>query len=77
MAKRKGPWFPNVWLMLVSAKSSCKIPQGAAGYDAVYEVVSTFEGFDFENVIASMGCTGNAQFVLWSKTLNPKRNSCA
>jgi hypothetical protein len=63
----KGPWFPDIWLTLVGSCSSCKIPQGAIGYDEVYAIVSALEGFDFEQVIDSMSCTDNATFVLWKK----------
>lgn len=62
-----GPWLPDVWLALIGDNDGCLIPQGAKGYDEVYEIVSKYEGFDFENVIKSMSCTENAEFKLWNK----------
>lgn len=63
----QGPFQPDVWLALLGDSSGCLIPQGAKGYDEVYEIVSKYEGFNFENVIKSMGCTDNAEFELWTK----------
>lgn len=62
-----GPWLPDVWLALIGDNDGCLIPQGANGYDEVYEIVSKYEGFNFENVIKSMSCTDNAEFNLWNK----------
>jgi hypothetical protein len=63
----KGPWLPDIWLTLVGNDSVCKIPQGTKGYDEVYNIVSNYKGFDFENVIESMTCSDNATFLLWTK----------
>ena len=62
-----GPWLPDVWLALIGEKDGCLIPQGAKGYDEVYEIVTKYDGFNFENVILSMSCTDNAEFNLWNK----------
>jgi hypothetical protein len=62
-----GPALPDVWLVLMGGKNGCLIPQGAKGYKEVYDIVSKYEGFDFENVIKSMGCTEDKQFLLWKK----------
>lgn len=62
-----GPWLPDVWLALIGENDGCLIPQDAKGYDEVYELVSKYEGFNFENVIQSMSCTENAEFNLWNK----------
>ena len=61
----EGPFLPDVWLVLNGDLSSCSIPQGCKGYDQVYDIVSKYEGFDFENVIKSMTSTSNEQFLLW------------
>lgn len=63
----KGPWAPDIWLTLIGENSGCMIPQGAKGYDEVYEIVSKYENFDFEKVIESMTCTDNKDFILWRK----------
>ena len=63
----EGPWLPDVWLNLLGQNEGCLIPQGAKGYDEVYNVVSKYEDFNFENVIKSLSCTDNAEFDLWTK----------
>jgi hypothetical protein len=60
-----GPVSPDIWLALIGENSGCLIPQGAKGYDEVYDIVSKYEGFNFENVIRSMACADNARFLLW------------
>jgi uncharacterized UBP type Zn finger protein len=62
-----GPFQPDVWLCLTGGNSGCLIPQGAIGYDEVYEIVSKYERFNFENVIKSMSCTDKAEFQLWTR----------
>lgn len=62
-----GPWLPDVWLALLGEKDGCLIPQGAKGFDDVYDTVSKYDGFNFENFIKSMSCTDNAEFDLWTK----------
>jgi hypothetical protein len=62
-----GPVLPDVWLTLIGDQEKCFIPQGAKGYDEVYDIVSKYKGFDFENVIKSMTCADNAEFILWEK----------
>jgi hypothetical protein len=63
----EGPWMPDVWLTLIGSHSKCTIPQGAKGYDEVYDIVSKYENFNFENVINSMTCTDNMEFLLWGR----------
>lgn len=67
----EGPWLPDVWLTLIGTTGACSIPQGSKGYEEVYAIVSQYEGFNFENVIKSMSCTDNAEFVLWHKSFQP------
>ncbi len=62
-----GPWLPDIWLGLQGDEASCLIPHGAKGYDEVYDIVSKYEGFNFENVMQSMTCTENREFILWEK----------
>ncbi|WP_114940004.1 hypothetical protein [Mucilaginibacter endophyticus] len=63
----EGPWLPDVWLTLVGDDNRCMIPQGAKGFEDIYDIVSKYEGFNFENAAKSMSCTDNAEFMLWSK----------
>lgn len=62
----EGPWLPDVWLTLLGDNSGCMIPQGSNGFEAVYDIVSKYEGFNFDNVNLSMGCTDNKEFLLWT-----------
>ncbi len=63
----QGPWIPDIWLGLFGEKDSCYIPHGAAGFDTIYDRVSKYEGFNFENVAKSMSSTENQEFLLWKK----------
>ena len=62
-----GPWLPDIWLMLAGNDSGCMIPHGTKGFEQVYDIVSKYKGFDFENVTRSMTSTDNAEFILWTK----------
>ena len=61
-----GPWSPDIWLAFMGKEESCLIPQGAKGFDEAYDIVSKYDGFNFENFIQSMSCTENAEFDLWT-----------
>ena len=63
----KGPFEPDVWLVLKTDTLSCRIPQGAPDYDQVYDIVSAYPGFLLDNVIQAMMSTDNATFELWRK----------
>ena len=63
-----GPAAPDIWLALIGEDSGCLIPHGSKGFDDVYEIISKYENFDFENVTKSMTSTSNEQFSLWKLT---------
>ena len=63
----QGPSLPDIWLALIGNKDGCLIPQGAKGFDEVYEIVSKYEGFKFENAIRAMAYGSNGEFQLWIK----------
>lgn len=62
-----GPAAPDVWLTILGKNSGCLIPQGAKGFETVYDIVSKYEGFNFENVTKSIRSTNNDEFILWKK----------
>ena len=63
-----GPAAPDIWMALVGSNSGCLIPTSDCdGYDQVYDIVSKYEGFNFQNVIKSMSCADNERFLLWRK----------
>jgi len=63
----QGPWLPDIWLALLGNEDGCLIPHGAKGFNEVYDIVSKYEGFNFENFAKSMSCTDNVEFDLWTK----------
>lgn len=62
-----GPISPDVWIALLGENSGCLIPHGCKRYEDVYNIISKYENFSFENVIKSMSCTDNAEFLLWTR----------
>lgn len=63
----EGPFLPDVWLILMGNGKGCSIPQGSDGWNKVYDIVSKYDGFNFENVIKSVSCADNETFELWQK----------
>ncbi|MDO8367920.1 MAG: hypothetical protein Q7T20_14055 [Saprospiraceae bacterium] len=63
----KGPFAPDIWLILIGENDGCSIPHGNKGYEQVYDIVSKYDSFDFENVIKSMSSINNEQFLLWTR----------
>lgn len=64
-----GPATPDIWLTLLGKNSGCLIPHGSSGFDNVYDIISKYDNFDFENVINSIRCTENEEFLLWKREL--------
>jgi hypothetical protein len=67
MTTDQGPFQPDVWLALLGSDSGCLIPQGAKGYEEVYNIVSKYDRFDFENVIKAMSSSDNQEFLVWTR----------
>ncbi len=63
----EGPFLPDVWMILSGNSKSCSIPQGSKGWDAVYDIVSKYQGFNFENAMKSATCAENQVFEIWKK----------
>ena len=62
-----GPFSPDIWLALIGKNSGCLIPHGSVGCEKVYDIVSKYEDFNFENAMKSMTSTENEQFLLWKR----------
>lgn len=62
-----GAWLPDVWYALIGKETGCLIPQGAPGSENLYDIISKYEGFNYQQVIAPMTCTDNAQFIVWTR----------
>jgi hypothetical protein len=63
----EGPFLPDVWLILTGKGSGCSMPQGAPNFNEIYEKISKYEDFRFEEFIKAMSSTDNARFNLWKK----------
>lgn len=62
-----GPIMPDIWLALIGTNSGCLIPHGTEGFKRIYDIVSKYDDFNFENAIKSMSSASNEQFLVWSK----------
>jgi hypothetical protein len=62
-----GPFAPDIWLALIGENSCCLIPHGSLGCENVYDIVSKYENFNFDNVTNSMRSTDNEEFLLWKR----------
>jgi hypothetical protein len=67
MTTDEGPFAPDLFLKLTGGGTSCVIPSGTAGYDAVFGIVSEYEGFDATASLLAMGSTENALFKVWER----------
>jgi hypothetical protein len=63
----EGPFAPDVWLLLIGDGKGVSIPQGAKGWEGLYDRVSRFQGFDYESVIKASVSTENARFICWKR----------
>ena len=61
------PFDVDIWLVLIGKKNRCIVPFDTKSYDEIYEVISRYDGFNFDNVNKSMSCTGSKFFPLWKK----------
>lgn len=62
-----GPFFTDVFLILVGDHSGCVVPMGAAGEDALLERLQTLPGFDNKAVIAAMASADDQRFLCWER----------
>jgi hypothetical protein len=64
-----GPFYIDLWLALLGVESGCVIPasQYCNGYNQIYDIVSKYDRFNFQNVIAASCCANNERFLLWKK----------
>ena len=64
----EGPAIPDIWMALVGIENGCLLPTSDCdGYEQVFDVVSKYKYFNFENYIASMSCAENKKFIVWKK----------
>jgi hypothetical protein len=63
----EGPLTEDIWLILSGSNSTVAIPHGARGFNQVFDIISKYDGFDFDAFTNSMTSTENAEFILWTK----------
>lgn len=64
-----GPWGADVWWLMYGADGqlACGFPQGATGEKHVVRALMALPGFDQREMIKAMGCTSNANFIVWRR----------
>ena len=62
-----GPWGADVWWVLRGDSGSCRYPQGATGDAEMIPKYQALPGFNNEELIRSMSCTSNRQFICWTR----------
>jgi hypothetical protein len=63
-----GPVVSDIFMVLIGMEGGCVIPAfDCEGYDQVFDIVSKYKNFNFENYIASMSCAYEERFVVWKK----------
>lgn len=63
----EGPFIQDIWLILSGASDTVAIPHGIKDFDLIFEIISKYEGFDFDAFTQSMTSTENAEYILWTK----------
>jgi hypothetical protein len=63
-----GPFEPDIWMVLMgNGTTRVMIPHGNKDFEAVYDIISKYPKFSFDNFIASMSSTAMEEFLLWKK----------
>ena len=60
-----GPYFYDVFWILIGEQGGCMIPQGIPGEEALAEQLQALPGFDHLALIESMSSTTNQRFLCW------------
>jgi hypothetical protein len=65
----EGPCAPDLFFVLKAGPAEMLIPQGAIGFesDKAFDFFKQFEGFDYEQMVASITCTELKIFNCWEK----------
>jgi hypothetical protein len=62
-----GPYFPDVYWILVGNHGGCMIPQGVEGEEALAERLQALPGFSHSALIDSMSSVDNQLFLCWNR----------
>jgi hypothetical protein len=63
----QGPFIDDVFLAFFDGARHCLVPSEADGYNEVFDRVSKFKGFDFEQYIQAMASAENHEFICWER----------
>lgn len=64
----EGPFFEDVFFVLVTAEGELRIPQGDPSFDALLQRLQKLPGFSNVAVINAMTCVDNERFLCWEKS---------
>jgi hypothetical protein len=60
-----GPRLPDHWLLLEGEVGGCSVPTEAVGFDAIWDELKRFAGFDYGPLIR--GGTDDARYLCWDR----------
>ena len=63
----EGPWFDDVYWILVGQNGGCVVPSEAQNADALLERLQELPDFNNAVVIEAMTCTENQRFLCWER----------
>jgi len=77
LTTNEGPWVEDVYFLLeAEGGHGCAVPhQAAIRTKLLEELQSRLSGVQDEKVIEAMGCTDNASFTIWEKSVQTPSNS--
>ncbi|MEO6305816.1 MAG: hypothetical protein ABIP51_21895 [Bacteroidia bacterium] len=63
----RGPFEIDIWWILSGNGKAVLVPGGATGEKEMLNRLQELPGFNNGEVIKAMGCSDNAEFLLWKK----------
>ena len=63
----EGPFVDDVWWVLIAAKGTYRVAQGASGESELFAQLQMLPGFNNDAVIEAMGSVENQQFLCWQR----------
>ncbi|OGC18746.1 hypothetical protein A2526_02315 [candidate division WOR-1 bacterium RIFOXYD2_FULL_36_8] len=64
----QGPMLCDLWIVLSGDNTSCSIPQGATGFDKLFDAFKKFDNFRWKSFFDAMASTNNNKFICWEKS---------
>lgn len=63
----EGPMLPDVFWAFIGSSGRIVFPEMAHGYEAIRDRAMKMAGFDFDQSLAAMRSTSNAEFLVWTR----------